>query len=94
MPFERYLQPPQHHRTQRQHDNAYYTHPAEALDHFNLDPSVFSNNVQFQMPQLILGPTLAPGGGAEVLPAGIVGHPTALTSTWLTSPSIPHYGDD
>ncbi|KAF8841451.1 hypothetical protein BDN67DRAFT_980355 [Paxillus ammoniavirescens] len=43
--------------------------------------------VQFQIPQLMLNgpPILAPGGGAEVLPAGLLDSPNSLASSWFTN---------
>ncbi|KAI0697006.1 hypothetical protein BC835DRAFT_1271027 [Cytidiella melzeri] len=42
----------------------------------------------------MLGPTLPPGGGAEVLPAGIVNNPSAVSSTWLSTPTFSRYSND
>ena len=59
-----------------------------------MDASIFSPNVHFQMPQLILGPTVAPGGGAEVLPAGLVGNSNSVASGWITSPSMSRFAEE
>lgn len=92
MPFERYLNPQTSDETSAAHQSAYDVSSSSKHDG-HIDQSIFSNNVQFQMPQLMLGPTLPPGGGAEVLPAGIVGNTNAVASTWL-SPSFSRYNSD
>lgn len=93
MPFERYLlyNGAEHARddqaaNHQQSTSAYsdYAAPSRS-ESYQYDPSIFSGNVQFQMPQLMLGPSIAPGGGAEVLPAGMVGRPSALAPNWLSS---------
>ena len=91
MPFERYLNasPPDDHLAPGRRaalDERYVKHD------FVLDQSIFSNNVQFQMPQLMLGPTLPPGGGAEVLPAGLVGTPPSVTASWLADTALTRGG--
>ena len=70
MPFERYLHVPvaPDDLDSEQHPS-YNAHPRDRRN-LSLDPSIFSTNVQFQVPQLMLGPALPPGGGAEVLPHG------------------------
>ena len=101
MPFERYLRPqidqaePEHRRDVH-HGIPYsdYSLSSSRPDPLGFDASIFTSNVQFQMPQLMLGPTVAPGGGAEVLPVGIVGHSGAMTSTWLTNPGLSRNGDN
>ncbi|KZT64653.1 hypothetical protein DAEQUDRAFT_600045 [Daedalea quercina L-15889] len=77
MPFRQYLDD----------DNAYppdyHVPPAGPPDPH--DPSIFSSNVQFQVPGVITGaPTLVPGGGAEALPQGYL-PPSAATSNPLTA---------
>lgn len=62
-----------------------YLQEDSAATHFDagLD-ATFSRAVEFQIPQFIYTgtPTLAPGGGAEVLPFSPAG---SLTSTWFTN---------
>lgn len=83
MPFERYLNAtPAQDDTTSEHRNAYGDIPRGAQD-LSFDHSIFSTNVQFQVPQLMLGPTLPPGGGAEVMPAGMVGNLNNVASSWL-----------
>lgn len=97
MPFERYLQqqqppPPLSHRPHRHPptpENAAF-HDALGFQH---DPATFSANVQFQVPHLMLGPTLAPGGGAEVLPAGMLGNASALAAPWFNNLGFPREQD-
>ncbi|OBZ65109.1 White collar 1 protein [Grifola frondosa] len=80
MPFERYIGQPRPVADNPSYEQ--YSH-----DHsLPVDPNTFSSNVQFQLPQLMLGaPTLAPGGGAEVLPAGLFGPTGPLTSSWFNN---------
>nr|BAO20282.1 white collar protein 1 [Grifola frondosa] len=80
MPFERYIGQPRPVTDNPSYEQ--YSH-----DHsLPVDPNTFSSNVQFQLPQLMLGaPTLAPGGGAEVLPAGLFGPTGPLTSSWFNN---------
>lgn len=61
-------------------------------DSYGYDHNIFSHNIPFQMPQLILGPTVPPGGGMEVLPAGIVNRP-AIASNWLPNVSFRSFTD-
>ncbi|KAI6043872.1 PAS domain-containing protein [Pisolithus marmoratus] len=74
MPFERYLRPDQE-------DNVAYDHGSQ------FHHSAALNAVQFQIPQYMLNgpPILAPGGGAEVLPAGLLDSPDSFASSWLTN---------
>ncbi|KAL6301100.1 hypothetical protein BKA93DRAFT_902463 [Sparassis latifolia] len=71
MPFERYLQAPS---SSSQHRRSYDNYPVAHPDpSFGIDASTFSSNVQFQVPRMMNpAPTLAPGGGAEVLPPGLL----------------------
>jgi|SRR5882762_5340944 hypothetical protein len=50
-----------------------------------IDSSTFSNSVQFQIPHFMLNepPTLAMGGGAEVVPAGMFNDPATIASSWF-----------
>jgi hypothetical protein len=62
-----------------------------ALDTFAATPAL-----QFQMPQFMLDgpPTLAPGGGAEVLPAGF-GSSKSLASAWMANTGFaPNNSED
>lgn len=85
MPFERYLQQPPH------PDPAHATDPPPSV--YTHDPATFSANVQFQLPNLVLGPSVAPGGGAEVLPAGFLGNAAAFHSSWFANHSFPRTSD-
>ncbi|CAL1699840.1 unnamed protein product [Somion occarium] len=49
---------------------------------------IFSTSVHFQMPQLMLGPTLALGGGAEVLPTGLLPTTDAFTASWSATSAV------
>jgi hypothetical protein len=98
MPFERYLRqtqepqpPPSSSPPINDYANVQSNYPSSlgsALDPFAA--------LHFQMPQFMLDgpPTLAPGGGAEVLPAGFVSSTgKSLTSAWIANtgfaPSSP-----
>lgn len=91
MPFERYLQQPQpsqqsavdggyspstSHSAQQTHQHS-NDHPNYDARDGELDSATFSRPIQFQMPQFMYAgpPTLALGGGAEVLPAGMFSSP-------------------
>ncbi|KAI6106899.1 PAS domain-containing protein [Pisolithus croceorrhizus] len=76
MPFERYLRADEDDGVGYDHgSNSQFNHPA-AL-----------NAIQFQIPHFMLNgpPILAPGGGAEVLPAGLLDSPDSFASSWLTN---------
>ncbi|KAF8504451.1 hypothetical protein F5888DRAFT_1792094 [Russula emetica] len=101
MPFERYLRQRQEPTTSSSssapiNDYAYVqsNYPSSlgsALDTFAATPAL-----QFQMPQFMLDgpPTLAPGGGAEVLPAGIVSS-KSLASAWIANTGFaPNNSED
>ncbi|TFY63930.1 hypothetical protein EVG20_g6130 [Dentipellis fragilis] len=99
MPFDRYLQPshdresqsyptsaePSAAGTQAYARSSYDDDSRAAM--FGIGSSNFTGNVQFQMPQFMYAgpPTLAPGGGAEVLPAGFMSMPGSMTSSWYTN---------
>ncbi|KAA1472360.1 hypothetical protein DENSPDRAFT_175916 [Dentipellis sp. KUC8613] len=101
MPFERYLQPSHDREPQSYPTSAgpsavgAQAHPRSSYDDgsraamFGIDSSTFTGNVQFQMPQFMYAgpPTLAPGGGAEVLPAGFMSMPDSMTS-WYTHSGV------
>ncbi|KZT00746.1 uncharacterized protein LAESUDRAFT_665406 [Laetiporus sulphureus 93-53] len=85
MPFSRYLD-------QSPSDSPTYAHPSASHSDaaLGLDPSTFSSNVQFQVPNLIFGaPTIAPGGGAEVLPPGFISTHGPLTASCPSTSSAP-----
>ncbi|EIM88698.1 uncharacterized protein STEHIDRAFT_166722 [Stereum hirsutum FP-91666 SS1] len=92
MPFERYLQQPQpsqssavddgySHSSQQTHQQS-NIHPQYDAHDGQLDSATFSRPIQFQMPQFMYAgpPTLALGGGAEVLPAGMFSSPAGMSS--------------
>ena len=96
MPFERYLDYSPNHGPGDQASESSNRLSSELAypdfstssrsDSYGYDHNIFSHNIPFQMPQLVLGPTVPPGGGMEVLPAGIVNRP-AIASNWL--PNTP-----
>jgi hypothetical protein len=62
-----------------------------------LDPSAAIPALQFQMPQFMLDgpPTLAPGGGAEVLPPGFGSSSKSLASAWMANTGFaPNNSED
>lgn len=93
MPFERYLRhcqepTPCSSSSAPINDYAYVQSSSlgSALDTFAAPPAL-----QFQMPQFMLDgpPTLAPGGGAEVLPAGFVSS-KSIASAWIANTGFAH----
>jgi hypothetical protein len=91
MPFERYLAQSQDPITTSSssapiNDYAYVQSNYPSSLGSALDPFAAPPALQFQMPQFMLDgpPTLAPGGGAEVLPAGF-GSSKSLASAWLAN---------
>lgn len=87
MPFERYLRHPQEPSSSSSsppsiNDYAYVqSRYPSSLDQLAATPAL-----HFQMPQFMLDgpPTLAPGGGAEVLPAAYVSS-KSLASAWIAN---------
>ena len=97
MPFERYLQQDDNNGGDAEYANQEYLQPAHpSLSYRNAQHHPYARPIQFQMPQFMLGgpPTLAPGGGAEVLPPGFLNEPGSMTSAWLTNsgftPNVSH----
>jgi hypothetical protein len=91
MPFERYLRQcqeptPSSSSSAPINDYAYVQSNYPSSLGSTLDPSAATPALQFQMPQFMLDgpPTLAPGGGAEVLPAGFVSS-KSLASAWIAN---------
>ncbi|KAF4586608.1 blue light receptor [Pleurotus pulmonarius] len=85
MPFEKYLGP-QDGQSHVSNSNSYTTstgtsYTSSNVVHDDHVASAFSNPVQLQIPQFIYGgpPMLAPGGGAEVLPAA------SLNNSWFAN---------
>lgn len=64
----------------------YYPDDNPHANMLGVDSSTFSNSVQFQIPQFMLNgpPTLAPGGGAEVLPTGMF-NAGGMGTSWFTN---------
>lgn len=79
----------QDHRQTCDDADCHYTHgqhpyPPEVNHHDHHHPHA----VQFQIPQFMLNgpPILAPGGGAEVLPAGLLDSaPDSFASSWFAN---------
>jgi len=90
MPFERYLQADdEQHRSQRQYSNPYgdYGPYARYGGVESGHSHGYSNAIQFQIPQFMYNgpPILAPGGGAEVIPAGLLDNPGSFASSWCAN---------
>jgi hypothetical protein len=101
MPFERYLRHPQDPSVPPSsspsiNDYAYvqshYPSPLGSA----LDPLPVPTPLHFQMPHFMLDgpPTLAPGGGAEVLPAGFISSDESLASAWMANTGFTHGSQD
>ncbi|KAI0031856.1 hypothetical protein K488DRAFT_51137 [Vararia minispora EC-137] len=91
MPFRQYFQPDDDRRPST--DDALASYPAEAQYHppvgaqpTNALDSAYQ--LPFQVPSFVFGgpPTLAPGGGAEVLPATFI---SAGSSSWFAPGPLP-----
>lgn len=97
MPFEKYLQDGDSQVSPYPlYDDAPQNRPASSTRKTpSIDSSTFSNAVQLQIPQFIYGgaPTLAPGGGAEVLPAAMFNQDS--TSSWFINNGFtPKFAED
>lgn len=84
MPFERYLRADDE-QQQSQHYSSPYRNYTDGR--YGLDGHPYSNGIQFQIPQFMYNgpPILAPGGGAEVLPAGLLDSPGSFASSWFAN---------
>ena len=89
MPFERYLRADDPYYYQDYNSSGEYTHGQHSYLPDNANPDHHHPHaVQFQIPQFMLNgpPVLAPGGGAEVLPAGLLDSgPDSLASSWFAN---------
>src|SRR5712691_1513066 len=101
MPFERYLRPPREPTPSPSQPTPINDHSyAQSQYPFSLgsalDPFPISSSLHFQMPQFLFDgpPTLAHGGGTEVLPAGFRSS-KSLTSAWIANTGFaPNYSED
>ena len=102
MPFERYLRQCQEPTLSSSFsapindDYAYVQSNYPSSSGSALDPFAAPPALQFQMPQFMLDgpPTLAQGGGAEVLPAGFVSS-KSLASAWIANTGfVPNNSED
>lgn len=87
MPFSRYLEDTPESQDDNPQNNVDFSSNARdpAVHH---PQDVFSTNVHFQVPQLMMGPTVAPGGGAEVLPTGLLPTPDAFSASWAATSAV------
>jgi hypothetical protein len=85
MPFERYLRADDDQQRSRHYSSPSY--PDYTDGRYTLDGHGYSNGIQFQIPQFMYNgpPTLAPGGGAELLPAGLLDSPGSFASSWFAN---------
>lgn len=100
MPFERYighLQEPAASSSSSPsiNDYAYVQSQYPSSVGSALDPFAVASSLHFQMPQFMLDgpPILAPGGGAEVLPAGFVSS-ESFASAWIANAGFPPSGSE
>jgi hypothetical protein len=101
MPFERYLRHPPEPTPSSPppppiNDYAYVQSQYPSSFGSTLDPFPISSSLHFQMPQFLLDgpPTLAHGGGAEVLPAGF-GPSESIASAWISNAGfVPDCSED
>jgi len=91
MPFERYLRHPQEPTSSSSsspsiNDYAYVQSRYPSSLGSALGPLDITSPLPFQMPQFMLDgpPTVAPGGGAEVLPAGFAS-PESFAFAWIAN---------
>jgi len=49
-----------------------------------IDPNAFTNEIAFQLPSFLTGPTVAPGGGGDVIPgsASTLQQPDSYSNSW------------
>ena len=101
MPFERYLRHPQDSSVPSSsspsiNDHAYVQSYYPSSLGSALNPLAVPPSLQFQMPQFMLDgpPTLAPGGGAEVLPASFMSPDESLASAWIANSGFAHTPQD
>lgn len=98
MPFERYLQHPQESSAEASSSpsandygyvqSQYPSALGSAHDLLSVPP-----HFNFQTPQFTLG--VAPGGGAETLPADLISSPESLASAWIANTGLtPHNPED
>lgn len=85
MPFERYLRADDDRQRNQQYSNSYGDYTDDPR--YGVDGHSSSNGIQLQIPQFMYNgpPILAPGGGAEVLPAGLLDSPGSFASSWFAN---------
>ncbi|QRV76590.1 White collar 1 protein [Ceratobasidium sp. AG-Ba] len=61
--------------------------PRSFAEAMGIDPTAFTNEVAFQLPSFLTGPTVAPGGGGDVIPgsASNFQQPDSYSSSWYAS---------
>jgi hypothetical protein len=87
MPFEKYLRDDDGDNVAATQYPDYTYGDNARTSALGIDSSTFSSSVQFQIPQFMLDgpPTLALGGGAEVLPTGMFNSPGTMASSWFSN---------
>ncbi|KAG8677937.1 blue light receptor, partial [Ceratobasidium sp. 395] len=60
--------------------------PRSFAEAMGIDPNAFSNEIAFQLPSFLTGPTVAPGGGGDVIPGSVsnLQQPDSYSNSWYT----------
>ncbi|KAG8696125.1 blue light receptor [Ceratobasidium sp. 394] len=60
--------------------------PRSFAEAMGIDPNAFTNEIAFQLPSFLTGPTVAPGGGGDVIPgsASNLQQPDSYSNAWYT----------
>ncbi|CAE6433111.1 hypothetical protein ACGC1H_001554 [Rhizoctonia solani] len=68
--------------------------PRSFAEAMGIDSNVFSTELSFQLPSFLTGPTVAPGGGGDVIPgsASNLGRSDSYSEAWYSGP--PNSGSD
>ncbi|KAG9120996.1 blue light receptor [Ceratobasidium sp. 392] len=58
--------------------------PRSFAEAMGIDPNAFTNEIAFQLPSFLTGPTVAPGGGGDVIPgsASNLQQPDSYSNSW------------
>ncbi|KAG9095836.1 blue light receptor [Ceratobasidium sp. 370] len=58
--------------------------PRSFAEAMGIDPNAFTNEIAFQLPSFLTGPTVAPGGGGDVIPgsASNLQQPDSYSNAW------------
>ncbi|KAG8763814.1 blue light receptor [Ceratobasidium sp. 423] len=66
--------------------------PRSFAEAMGIDSNVFSTELSFQLPSFLTGPTVAPGGGGDVIPgsASNLGRSDSYSEAWYSGAPNPH----